>query len=245
VAIDLNADVGEGVPGEEALLGIVTSASIACGFHAGDEETMRRFCSLAAERVVAIGAHVGYRDREGFGRRPLDVAPRAVESETAEQIAALQRSAASVGARVTYVKPHGALYTRAAVDAACADAIASAARQASGIVAMLGPPGSQLLARAEHAGLTPVAEGFADRGYLADGSLVPRDRPQALRSEDDAVGQAISIALEGSVEAVDGTRIAVPAASICIHGDSPGAEALGRRLARELREAGVELAPFT
>ena len=241
--IDLNADVGEGVTGDEALLDVVTSANIACGFHAGDEETMRRLCALAVARGVAVGAHVGYRDREGFGRRPLGVPPAVIESETAEQIAILQRYVAAAGARVSYVKPHGALYTRAAGDRACADAIGAAAR-AGGIAAMLGPPRSELLAASAAAGLTAVAEGFADRGYLADGSLVPRDQPNALRGEDDAVCQALQIAVDRSVVAIDGRRVLVPAGSICIHGDSPAAEAVARRIARDLPEAGIRLAPF-
>jgi UPF0271 protein len=182
---------------------------------------------------------MGYRDREGFGRRALDVAPEVVESEALEQIAALQ----SAGGTVRYVKPHGALYTRASTDRACAEAIASAAR-AAGVAAVLGLPGSELLAAVAAAGLTPVAEGFADRGYQPDGSLVPRDRPDALRGEAAAVEQAMLIAREGSVVAVDGRRIAVRAASICIHGDSPGAEAVARGIARALRAAGIELAPF-
>jgi UPF0271 protein len=243
--IDLNADVGEGLPGDEALFGLVTSANIACGFHAGDEETMRRLCALAVARGIAVGAHVGYRDPEGFGRRALDVPAGTVEAETAEQISILQRCAAGEGALVRYVKPHGALYTRAATDRDCADAIARAARRAGGILAMLGPPRSELLHAAEAAGLTPVAEGFADRGYEPDGSLVARGQPNDLRGEEDAVSQAIQIALDRSVVAIDGRRIAVAADSICIHGDSPSAEAVARRLVSELRGAGVELAPFS
>jgi 5-oxoprolinase (ATP-hydrolysing) subunit A len=237
--IDLNADVGEGIPGDERLLDVVTSANVACGFHAGDEATMRALCRAAAARGVAVGAHVGYRDREGFGRRPLAVPPEVVESETVEQIAALR----DAGGPVRYVKPHGALYTRAATDRACADAVAAAAR-ASGVAAVLGPPGSQLLEAAAAAGLAAVPEGFADRGYLPDGSLVPRDRDDALRSEDDAVSQAVLIGREGTVVAVDGRLISVPADSICIHGDSPGAEHVARRIAQALRDAGIELAPF-
>lgn len=241
--IDLNADVGEGVPGDERLLEVATSANVACGFHAGDERTMRALCRAAAALGVSVGAHVGYRDRDGFGRRELDVPPEVVVSETAEQIAALQRCAADGGARVTYVKPHGALYTRAAGDRAIANAIAAAARAAE-LVAVLGPPGSELLAAAEAAGVRPVAEGFADRGYLPDGSLVPRGDPGALRDEDDAVSQAILIAGEQSVVASDGRRIPVAVESICVHGDSPGAEAVAARIARELGDAGIALAPF-
>jgi UPF0271 protein len=237
--IDLNADVGEGIPGDERMLEVVTSANVACGFHAGDEATMRALCRVAAARGVAVGAHVGYRDREGFGRRPLDVRPEVIESETVVQIAALQ----AAGGPVRYVKPHGALYARAATDRACAHAVARGARDA-GVPVVLGPPGSELLEAAAAAGLTPVTEGFADRGYLPDGSLVPRDRPDALRAEDDAVAQAILIARNGAVVAVGGQRISVDADSICIHGDSPGAESVARRIAQALRDAGIELAPF-
>jgi UPF0271 protein len=244
VTIDLNADVGEGVPGDEALLELVTSANIACGFHAGDEATMRRLCGIAGERGVAIGAHIGYRDPEGLGRRPLDVPAKTVQAEALEQITTLQECAAKEGARVRYVKPHGALYTRAATDRACADAIAKAARRVGGIKAMLGPPRSELLARAKKAHLAAVAEGFADRGYRADGSLVPRGEPNAMRGEDDAVRQALQIAVDRSVVTVDGKRIMVPADSICIHGDSPAAQVVARRLVGELRDAGIELKPF-
>jgi UPF0271 protein len=240
--IDLNADVGEGFPGDEALLHVVTSANVACGFHAGDDATMHLLCRFAAEQGVAVGAHVGYRDRAGFGRQPLDVPPEVVRAEAVEQISALQE-AAGAAARVSYVKPHGALYTRAATDRPCADAIAAAAR-ATGLAAVLGPPGSALLAAAGAAGLTPVAEGFADRGYLVDGSLVPRDRPGALHDGEQAVRQALRIARERSVVSIEGQRIAVPADSICIHGDSPGAEVVARHIAQALRDAGIELARF-
>jgi UPF0271 protein len=230
--IDLNADVGEGVSSDRALLAVITSASVACGFHAGDEATMRATCALAATHGVSLGAHVSYRDREGFGRRALDVPPAVIEDETLEQITTLRLAAAAEGAQVAYVKPHGALYTRAARDRACAEAIAAAATRAGGITAILGPPGSELLAAATSAGLAGVAEGFADRGYLADGSLVPRGRPGALLGADEAVQQAVRLARDGTVR------------SLCLHGDSPGAAELAGRIAAELRAAGVELASF-
>jgi UPF0271 protein len=205
---------------------------------------MRRLCGVAAERRVAIGAHVGYRDPDGLGRRPLDVDPKTIEAETREQIETLQRIAAAEGTKVRYVKPHGALYTRATTDRSCAEAIVHAARKVGGIKAMLGLPGSELLERARRSTLEPVAEGFADRSYLADGSLVPRSNPKALRGEDDAVRQALQIAVDRSVVTVDGKRITVRANSICIHGDSPAAQAVARRLGLELRDAGIELKPF-
>jgi UPF0271 protein len=231
-AIDLNADVGEGVDGDLELLAVVTSASVACGFHAGDDSTMRALCEEAVAREVAIGAHVGYRDREGFGRRDLDVAPATVEAETIEQISALESHAVAAGGRVAYVKPHGALYHRASVDGECAAAIVSAILAVGGGLAVLAAPGSMLLAQAEAAGLAAVTEGFADRAYAADGSLVPRSNAGAVLAADDAVKQALSIARSGGVR------------SLCVHGDTPGAVDLARRVRAKLEAAGIELRSF-
>jgi 5-oxoprolinase (ATP-hydrolysing) subunit A len=227
--IDLNADVGEGVDGDLELLAVVTSASVACGFHAGDDSTMRALCEEAVAREVAIGAHVGYRDREGFGRRDLDVAPATVEAETIEQISALESHAAEAGGRVAYIKPHGALYHRASVDRECAEAIVSATGPG---LAVLAAPRSLLLAKAEEAGLAAVAEGFADRAYAPDGTLVPRGSAGAVLGADDAVPQALSLARGGAVR------------SLCVHGDAPGALELARRVAAELEGAGIELRSF-
>jgi 5-oxoprolinase (ATP-hydrolysing) subunit A len=229
--IDLNADVGEGVDGDLELLAVVTSASVACGFHAGDDSTMRALCEEAAARKVAIGAHVGYRDREGFGRRDLDVAPATVEAETVEQISELASHAVEAGGRVAYVKPHGALYHRAGVDGECAAAIVSAIL-AGDRLAVLTAPGSVLLEQAEEAGLAGVAEGFADRAYAPDGSLVPRGTAGAVLGAGDAVRQALSLARGGEVR------------SLCVHGDTPGALDLARRVRAELEEAGIELRSF-
>ena len=226
-SIDLNADVGEGMTTDEALLGLITSANVACGFHAGDAATMAWLCTRAAANGVVVGAHVGYRDPEGFGRRPLDVAAHVVAAETAAQIEALRQA----GGTVRYVKPHGALYTRATHDRSCAEAIV-AATQAVGVGAMLGLPGSALLAAASAEGLLAVAEGFADRGYLSDGSLVPRNEPGALLGRADAVRQGVRIALGGSV------------ATLCVHGDSPGAVELAGELREALAAAGIDTAPF-
>ena len=227
--LDLNADVGEGVDGDLELLAVVTSASVACGFHAGDDSTMRALCEEAVARGVAIGAHVGYRDRDGFGRRELDVPAATVETETVEQIAALESHAAAAGGRVAYVKPHGALYHRASIDAECASAIVSA--MGAGL-ALLAAPGSLLLDEAEKAGLVAVAEGFADRGYLPDGSLVPRGSAGAVLEADDAVRQALSLARDGAVR------------SLCVHSDTPGALELARRVRVELEAAGIDLRSF-
>jgi UPF0271 protein len=223
--IDLNADVGEGVDGDIDLLALVTSANVACGFHAGDAATMRAVCAEAGERGVAIGAHVGYRDREGFGRRALGVPAATVEAETVEQIRALRE----VGGRVAYVKPHGALYHRAGVDEACAAAIVSAADG----LAVLAAPGSALLAQARAAGVEAVTEGFIDRAYAPDGSLVPRGAEGAVLGVEDAVQQALTLA-RGSLDV----------RSLCLHGDTPGALELARRVVDELQAAGVELRSF-
>ena len=226
--VDLNADVGEGFAADAALFGLVTSANVACGFHAGDEQSMRVACEAAAVAGVAIGAHVSYRDREGFGRRELDVDPATLGAEAAEQIEALQAAADAAGGRVAYVKPHGALYHRASVDRACAEAIVRAAGRAR--LAVLGFRGSELLARAGEAGLQAVAEGFADRAYAADGTLVPRGDPTSLLGADAAARQAVALA--GS------------AGSICIHGDTPGAVEVAAAVRAALAAAGVEVRAF-
>jgi len=220
-AVDLNADVGEGFDADGGLFAVITSANVACGFHAGDEHTMRGACEAAAG--AALGAHVSYRDRDGFGRRELGLDAATVEAETAEQIALLQEIS---GGRVAYVKPHGALYHRASHDDACAAAVVAAAAP----LAVLGFPGSRLLARARAAGLVAVEEGFADRGYAADGSLVPREEAGALLTEDEAVAHAVALA----------ARVR----SLCVHSDTPGAVALASRVRAALEQAGIEVRAF-
>jgi 5-oxoprolinase (ATP-hydrolysing) subunit A len=243
-AIDLNADVGEGVDGDNDLFALVTSANVACGFHAGDATTMRAACDEAVRHGVVIGAHVGYRDREGFGRRVLDVAAATLEAETTEQIRVLQLCALQAGGRVAYVKPHGALYHRASVDRECATAIVSALRAIGGGLSVLAFPRSALLAQARVAGVAAVPEGFADRAYAPDGSLVPRGNTGAVLGLEDAVRQALSIARDGAVTATDATRVRVQARSLCLHGDTPGALGLARRVVAELEAAAVELRSF-
>ena len=224
MVVDLNADLGEGCATDDELIRIVTSANVACGFHAGDDSTMAATCAAAAEHGVTVGAHIGYRDREGFGRRDLDLAPHVVRAETIEQIRALQHHG-----HVAYVKPHGALYHRASVDAENAAAIAAGTAEC-GVGAVLAFPGSQLAAAARDAGLTAVDEGFADRGYAPDGTLVARGEPGALLDPEAAARQAVSLA----------SRVA----SICVHGDSPEAVAVAASVADALRTAGVELRAF-
>lgn len=222
--VDLNADVGEGFDTDLELIGLVTSVNVACGFHAGDAATMTACCAGAEAAGVVVGAHVSYRDREGFGRRDLDVAAHVVAAETALQIDAL----VAAGGRVRFVKPHGALYHRATTDDDCARAIVSAASERS--LAVVGFPGSRLLARARDAGVAAVSEGFADRGYAADGSLLARGGPGAVLDAEAAARQAVALAPR-----VD---------SLCVHGDTPGAAFVARRVREALVEAGVEVRPF-
>ncbi|MFE2431208.1 LamB/YcsF family protein [Streptomyces sp. NPDC059373] len=250
--IDLNADLGEGfgrwrLTDDEALLSVVTSANVACGFHAGDAATMRRVCDLAAEKGVEIGAQVSYRDLAGFGRRSMDVPPDELTAEVAYQIGALEVFARAAGARVSYVKPHGALYNRTVHDeeqaAAVVDGVLLAGAGAD--LPVLGLPGSRLLEAAGKAGLPVVAEAFADRAYTAVGTLVPRREQGAVVTDPDAVVQrSVGIAGTGSVVAHDGRRIAVQARSLCLHGDTPGAAELARRVRSALEAAGVRVESF-
>jgi UPF0271 protein len=248
--LDLNSDLGEGfgvwrLGDDEALLEIVSSANVACGFHAGDPSTMRRVCEQAAARGVAVGAQVSYRDLAGFGRRFIDVEPARLADEVLYQVGALDACARAAGTRVAYVKPHGALYNAAVRHAGQAGAVADGVR-AFGALPVLGLPGSELLAAAERAGLEPVAEAFADRGYTPDGSLVPRSEPGALLADADAaVERAVRLASDGEVVAVDGTVLRSPARSLCVHGDTPGAVELARAVRDGLAGAGVQVRRFT
>ncbi len=247
--IDLNADVGEGfgrwrVGDDDALLAVVTSANVACGFHAGDPPIMRRTCALAVEHGVRIGAHVGYRDLAGFGRRPIDVEPDVLGEEVAYQLGGLAACAARAGAAVAYVKPHGALYHRCSTEAATAEAIVEAVAGFDPGLAFVGPPGSIALSVAAAAGLDPVAEGFADRGYAADASLLPRSEPGAVLAPGDAATQAVRIAAERRLRTRDGTAVSLDVRTLCVHGDTPDAAGLARAVRRGLEGAGVGIAAF-
>jgi UPF0271 protein len=249
--IDLNADLGEGfgvwqLGDDDALLEVVTSANVACGFHAGDPSIMRRVCERAVAGGVAIGAQVSYRDLAGFGRRFLDVAPAELAADVLYQLAALDGIARTVGGRVAYVKPHGALYNAAVTHDEQAGAVVEAVAGYDPSLAVLGLPGSALLARAGRAGLRVVPEGFADRGYTAEGTLLPRGRTGALIDDPALVAQrAVRMAVDGVVVAVDGSRVAVDVESICLHGDTPGAVGLARSVRAELAAAGIAVAAFT
>ncbi|MBC3984625.1 LamB/YcsF family protein [Streptomyces sp. AC536] len=250
-AIDLNADLGEGfgrwhLTDDDALLSVVTSANVACGFHAGDPSTMRRVCDLAAERGVVIGAQVSYRDLAGFGRRAMDVPPRELADEVAYQIGALDVFARAAGARVAYVKPHGALYNRCVHDEQQAAAVVDGVRLASDApLPVLGLPGSLLLAAARAAELPAVPEAFADRAYTAHATLVSRGTPGAVIDDPNAVvKRSLTIARDRAVTTIDGEQVDVHARSLCLHGDTPGAAATARRVRAELAAAGVRFRAF-
>ncbi|MGW1809849.1 LamB/YcsF family protein [Streptomyces sp. NPDC002078] len=248
--IDLNADLGEGfgrwtLTDDDALLSVVTSANVACSFHAGDPAVMRRVCDLAAERGVRIGAQVSYRDLAGFGRRAMDVPADELAAETAYQIGALRVFAQAAGAEVAYVKPHGALYNRTVHDAEQAAAVVEGVKLAGGALSVLGLPGSELLAATEQAGLTAVPEAFADRAYTPAGTLVSRRETNALvTDEETVVRRALAFAMDGAVEAVDGTTVVVTARSLCVHGDTPGAARIAARVRTALEAAGIEVGAF-
>ncbi|MFF4546495.1 LamB/YcsF family protein [Streptomyces sp. NPDC001435] len=249
-AIDLNADLGEGfgrwrLTDDEQLLSVVTSANVACGFHAGDAATMRRVCELAAERGVTIGAQVSYRDLAGFGRRAMEVPPAELAAEVAYQIGALEVFARAAGARVAYVKPHGALYNRVVHDEEQARAVIDGVLLAGASLPVLGLPGSRLLELAEKAGLPAVAEAFADRAYTDEGTLVPRGQDGSVVSDPEAVVErSVDLARSGAVNAQSGTRIEVRARSLCLHGDTPGAVELARRVRARLVDAGIRVEAF-
>lgn len=250
--IDLNADVGEGrsaavggaAPpgGDAALMPSITSANVACGFHAGDPGMMRATVVLAREHGVAVGAHPGFPDLEGFGRRELQVAPRDVEDFVVYQIGALAAIAAGQGVRLQHVKPHGALFNMAVRDRALADAIARAAAAIDRELIVFGLPDSELVAAGARAGLRTAREGFADRAYQADGTLLPRSRPGAVIHEPEiVVRRAVRMVREGIVDAVDGSRVRLALDTLCVHGDTPGAAELAARIRRTLIEAAIEL----
>jgi 5-oxoprolinase (ATP-hydrolysing) subunit A len=250
LAVDLNADLGESygawrLGDDEALIEIVTSANVACGFHAGDPLTIRRTCARAVARGVRIGAQVSYRDLAGFGRREMVVPPAELEAEVLYQLAALDGVAGAEGGRVGYVKPHGALYNRAGWDAEQAAAIAAAVRSYGRGLPVLTLPGSALAAAAADAGIPVVTEAFADRAYNRDGTLVRRGLPGAVLTDPDAAAARVTrLVTTGTVQAADGSDLAVTARSVCIHGDTPGAVAIARAVRAALAAAGVSLVPF-
>ncbi|KOC92938.1 5-oxoprolinase subunit PxpA [Winslowiella iniecta] len=235
--VDLNADLGEGSGSDRQLLQLVTSANIACGFHAGDAETMLQSVRWALESGVAIGAHPSFPDRENFGRTAMQLPPETVYAQVVYQIGALKAIVESEGGRLAHVKPHGMLYNQAAVDAQLADAIARAVQAVDPTLILVGLANSELIRAAERLGLAARQEVFADRGYQAEGTLVPRSQPGAMiDSESQAIQQTLNMVMHGKVQSISGEEVAVRADSVCLHGD--GAHALA--FARRLREAFAE-----
>ena len=246
-SIDLNADVGEGLGpwpmgADRDLIPLVSSVNVACGFHAGDPLTIRRTVRLALDAGAAVGAHPGYPDLVGFGRRAMTMADDELEAAVLYQVAALSGIVRAEGARLRHVKPHGALYHEASAGVGAAAAVATAVARVDPDLRLVVPPGSAMIAAAERVGLATTVEGFADRVYEPDGRLRSRDRSEALHGDPDAAArQAVSIARDGRATARDGTPVAVPAATICIHGDTPGAVAIALAVRAALDADGIEV----
>ncbi|NBC99046.1 5-oxoprolinase subunit PxpA [Atlantibacter hermannii] len=229
--IDLNADLGEGCGNDSALMPLITSANIACGFHAGDAQIMRESVQMALTHGVAIGAHPGFPDRENFGRTAMPLPPETVYAQTLYQLGALAAIVQAEGGVMTHVKPHGMLYNQAAKQPPLADAIARAVQNLNPGLVLVGLAGSELIRAGERYGLATREEVFADRGYLADGSLVPRSEPGALIDDDEeAVSRTLEMVLNGRVQSRDGVWATVNAQTVCVHGDGAHALAFARRL---------------
>jgi UPF0271 protein len=248
--LDLNSDLGESfgrweLGDDQAMLALVTSANVACGFHAGDPTTLRRTCVGAVEHGVVVGAQVGYRDLAGFGRRFIDVAPNELADDVVYQIGALDGMCRVAGTAVRYVKPHGALYNAVVHHEEQAAAVVAAVRDYSAELPVLGLPGSAFLRAAEKAGLRTVREFFVDRGYTPSGTLVPRREPGAvLHDPDEVTARVLRLLDEGVVTAIDGSDVAVEAESACVHGDSPGAVEMAQAVRDGLARAGVSVRAF-
>lgn len=250
VSVDLNADLAEGfgvweLGDDDAMLDIVTSANLACGFHAGNPVGLARTCRTAAHRGVRIGAQVGYFDLAGFGRRRIDVDPEELTADVMYQIGALAALAQAAGSALSYVKPHGALYNTVVSDRAQARAVAEAVHACDPALPILGPAGSVLFDESHRLGLRTVAEAFADRAYLPDGRLVPRSEPAAVLRDPLEIAQRVARMVDsGTVTAVDGSVIRLEVESVCVHGDSPGAVAIARAVREGLTASGIELTAF-
>ncbi|MGW0828555.1 LamB/YcsF family protein [Streptomyces sp. NPDC002845] len=250
IVIDLNADLAEGygrwvLTDDETMLSVVTSANVACGFHAGDPSIMRRVCDMAAERGVRIGAQVSYRDLAGFGRRAMDVPTEELANEITYQIGSLQVFARAAGATVAYVKPHGALYNRVVSDHEQSSAVAAGTALADPTLPVLCLPGSAMHVQAQRVGLPTVDEAFVDRAYAATGKLVPRSSHGAVITDPEQVARrAVTLARERRVITVDGESVSVQARSLCLHGDTPGAAEMAKQVRAALEAAGVRVEAF-
>lgn len=249
--VDLNADVGESfgayaIGDDEELFRSITSASVAAGFHGGDPSVLRTTIRLARQHGVALGAHPGFPDLAGFGRRELHMTPAEAEDLVLYQVAAVAGVASAEGVRLQHVKPHGALYNMAARDRRLADAIVRAVFAFDRSLVVFGLPGSALLDAARAAGLAAAAEGFADRAYAPDGSLAPRTTPGAVIAESgQLVARAVRMVIKQSVAALDGSELSFAVDTLCVHGDTPGAGALAERLRSGLAAAGIRVAAIS
>ncbi|MBI1621316.1 LamB/YcsF family protein [Aquamicrobium zhengzhouense] len=247
---DLNSDLGESfgpwpMGDDVAMLDIVSSANIACGFHAGDPAGILRTIKAAVERNIAIGAHVGYRDLAGFGRRNMEPTSEELFGDVIYQIGALKGLAAAAKAKVTYVKPHGALYNTIAHNQRQADDVIRAIKAIDPELVLLALAGAPVVEQARAAGLTVVEEVFADRAYTADGQLVSRTQPGAVVHDvNEVASRALAMARDGVVKSIDGQTIKLNAQSICVHGDSPNAVALARTVRQAFDAAGLRIEPF-
>ncbi len=249
-AIDLNADLGEGfgvwrLGDDDAMLGIVTSANVACGFHAGDPAGLLQVCRAAAERNVSVGAQVSYRDLAGFGRRFIDVTAQDLIGDIIYQVGALQSLAQAAGTAVAYVKPHGALYNTIVSHREQAAAVAEAVRMVDVALPVLGLAGSSFFEEAHARGLRTVPEAFADRAYRPDGGLVSRREPGAVLHDPAFIAErVVTMVTAGQVTAVDGSQVAVTVESVCVHGDSPGAVQIAAAIRDRLTAGGVDVKAF-
>ncbi len=243
--IDLNGDVGESFGvwtrgNDEALIPYLTSASIACGWHGGDPQIMRRTVKLAKTHGVKVGAHPGFPDLLGFGRRPMQLSPEEVRDYLLYQIGALWAFVRAEGMRLQHVKPHGALYHMAANDRLLSDAVVAAIAEVDSTLILIGPPGSELVRAGQRAGLRVAQEGFGDRVYSEDGTLVPRSAPGALLTDSEAVADQVLLMAEGRVRTLIGRIIPIAVDTICLHGDTPDAPVLAKRLRERLSSAGIK-----
>lgn len=242
IVVDLNADLGEGCGSDAELLTLVSSANIACGFHAGDAQTMRESVREALKNGVAIGAHPSFPDRENFGRTAMNLPPETVYAQMLYQIGALAAIARAEGGQLRHVKPHGMLYNQAAKDAQLADAIARAVHDVDSGLILVGLAGSELIRAGERYGLATREEVFADRGYRADGSLVPRSEPGALiADEEQALAQTLEMVQRGQVKSISGEWATVHAQTVCLHGDGEHALAFARRLRKEFELNNIKI----
>ena len=249
VAVDINSDVGESFGrwrlADEEILPFVTSVNVACGMHAGDPVHMDEIVRKASNLSLDIGAHPGFPDLQGFGRREMKFSPKEIEAYVLYQISALNGFVTSCGSRLTHVKPHGALYNMAVLDDKIARAVATGAARAARHLVLVGPPGSSLMLAANAVGLPWVAEAFADRAYNSDGTLVSRELPgSVIEDADQAAARVLDIVRKGTIRSIEGKDVPISVHTICVHGDTPGAVEMARRIRSKLEAAGVTLRPL-